>query len=280
MFLFPNGKQYIVNWLNATYKASFDPAEFNWVGPRALDASEQTAYPGKDTSIQIRSTADSKVYGNLDLFYNRYDISTILGKNINLILPLPVSKLTVVQNIDCLGALNQFFGLELTKDEVKVSPVDYDNMRVRFEILPNSILWTGVLDMAIKYGDSVLSDLVTAGHTSLDFAYPNFNTNNGQAPIYAYSKNFTTVMRKYVNSGTNLTTRDLMDILSATGDPWTIYRSPSSWNLFEAEAVYNGPNTAEYPTDSFYDSVLVVKLALYCTNLAGNLYLQYNSTDI
>ena len=280
MFLFPNGKQYIINYLNTTNKLSLSPSEYIWLGPRELDDTEKAAYPNCTAAVQIKSTADAKTYGNLELYYRRFDIGTLLGVGTDNDIVLPISPLTVSSNHECLGGLFQFLGIELTKDEVVEEPVNWQQRTVRFTIKPDSLLWFGTLTVRIKPGDSILSDLVESGKTSAMYAYPNFNTNNGQGPIYAYGINFTQAMRPYAGKGLKVTPADLMAILSSTGDPWTLFRSPSDWNLFESEVIYNGPNSADFPTDPFYENVCVVKLALYCTNLAGTLYLQYNSTSL
>lgn len=280
MFLYPNGKQFIINYLNKTNKTSLSPQEYIWLGPRALTEDEKTTFPTCDTAVQIKSSADAKTYGNLDLYYTRYDISKFLGIGTENDIELPISPITVSSNYECLGSLYQFLGIELTKDEVKLESVNWDNRTARFELLPNSLLWFGVLTVRIRPGDSVLSDLVGNNETSTMFSYPNFNTNNGQGPIYAYGVNFTEAMRPYAGKGLDIKPADLMGILATTGDPWTLFRSPSNWNLFESEVIYNGPNGPDFPTDPFYENVCVVKLALYCTNLAGTLYIQYNSTSL
>lgn len=280
MFLFPNGKQYIINYLNTTFRASFAPEEFTWVGPRALTTAEATLYPDETVSVQLRATNDAKAYGNLDVYYHRLDIGSHIGMGTDNDIELPISFQLSSLNTDCLGSLYQFVGIELTPDEIKPVAIDFVNRVVTFEVTDTSLLWTGVLKLRIKPGDAVLGDIVSSGLTSTQYAYPNINTNNGQAPLYAYNMIFTDAMRNYQNSGTNLTTGDLLKILGTTGDPWTVYRSPSAWNLFEATVLYNGPNKPEYPTDPYFERVLVVNLALYCTNLAGNLYIQYNSSSL
>jgi len=277
VFLYPNGKQYIIDTLNALYKVSLTPEEFTFLGPRVLDDTELAAFPGKDTSVQLRAGNDAKVYGFVDLYYNRYDISKIVGVNSDNDFELPLSPITVDNNYDCLGALKQFTGIELTKDEVKFAPVDKVNNLVTFEMLDSSLLWTGTLTMRTRDGDAILSDVIEPQSTASLFDYPYFNTNNGQAPIYAYRTDFTEAMRPYASRGKNITTAELMNILSVTGDKWTIFRSPANWNLFESTVVYHGPNTSDLPTDPYFDTVCVVELALYCTNLAGRIYIQYNS---
>lgn len=277
MFLYPTGRKYIIDHLNQTFKASLRPEEFNWIGPRALDEDEQKLFPDATVSVQLRSNNDAKVYGNVDLYYHRLDIGTLIGKDSVNDFEMPISPVTVDTSHECLAAFNQFFGIELTKDDVVDLPVDRLNQTVEIRVKDNCLLWTGSATMRIKAGDSIMGDLLENDTVASVFDYPNFNTNNGQAPLYAYGFNFTETMRPYQNRGTDISTVELMTILaSTTRDPWTIFRSPSHWNLFESTVVYNGANTDEFPTDPFYDSVLVVELAYYCTNFAGRLYLHYN----
>lgn len=277
MFLFPNGKQYIVNYLNSTFSANLSPDELDFGTPRSLDENELALYPTKTDALNIKALNTAKVYGQMDVFYNRLSLDKLFGLETSNPVVVPVALQFVNTVHDCLSAIQLFLGVEFTPDDIEDLVVDKDRKTMSLVAKPNSLLWVGETTVAIKQGDAVLGDIVNPNKVDV-YPYPYFNTNNGQGPIYGYATDYTDAMRPYKDRGIALTDRELLTVLSSTGNPWTIYRSPSNWNLFESKVIYNGKNTDAYPTDPYYERVCVVELALYCTNLAGYLYLHYNTT--
>lgn len=254
--------------------------------PAPVAGSWKEVTTTKNTVVKISQTVPAVTYNGKNwVTYDRTQISALLNQ-------LPNASTLKVDNPksvkDLLRAINRRWGLGLEDGDVVDDPITLDadgKATVTMMMHPDSYLYLGSFTFDIVPGDAQLSENVTVA-TLNGMNYPDGNTtvansNKGYAQPYSYSFDFTlkeTELRA-LKVGTDIT--GLADILTyITKTTWTDSTSDAdnAYTVTGAEILYNGLNSADYPTSSAFKYLVIVKMGPKC-KLQGKMYLQFNDKD-
>lgn len=238
---------------------------------------------GHNAMVRVTATPLANAMGHTVVFYDRLAFDEMFT-GLDGIQPLsvPARLDTVFTSHDIVPLINQYYGLKLRTSDVERTDIDRSAWVVRLVAHPDSLGWIGELDVKLTPGDALIPSNFDPD-TLKPYSYPYFNTRVGQGAVYSYPWRFDDYAIELRNFGINATeafrTRMAQIMKTVTGDGWIVYRNPIEYNLKEAEIVYNGKNSAAYPTNPSYDNVLVIELSLYCINLGGRMYIHYNDPE-
>lgn len=281
MPLLATAEEVILADINQKHGLDLKPADITFGEPRAPATSDEiTAANGRNTMVRIQALATANAIGSTFIYYDRVDFADMYTDPDGIEpLRVPARLDSVFTSHDIVPLINQYYGLRLRPSDVVSVAIDRDTWRVELEADPLSLGWVGKQTVQLLPGDALLPSNFDS--MTLDaYQYPYFNTRVGQAAVYSYPWRFDDYAAELKAAGTNLTLTRLGQILkTVTGDNWIVYRNPVDFNLTEAVISYNGKNSYDFPTKPSVDNVMVVDLSLYCLNLGGRLYLQYNDPD-
>lgn len=279
MPLIKSGKQAIVDAVNAYATLGLTEKHLTVGEPEVLDP---VGTNGENTRVRLVATQDAPVRGATLVRYRRLPFSTYFTEpdGVNpLVVPVPKNANFAY---DVVSNLRQFCGMDIDTGDLMDHEIDRFNMQLLLEAAPNSLGWVGSVTAKLVDGDTVLSDVFKQTDLAGFFAYPNFNTNLGQAALYSYRYDFSdsAAFLKTITSGNLASQLTALAALlkSVTKDDWTVYRNPTDFNLNAVEFRYNGlNNNPQYLGNTNYSRVLVVELAFYSLKLGGLLYIHYNA---
>lgn len=281
MPLLATAEEVILADINQKHGLDLKPVDITFGEPRAPATSDEiTAANGRNTMVRIQALATANAIGSTFIYYDRVDFADMYTDPDGIEpLRVPARLDSVFTSHDIVPLINQYYGLRLRPSDVVSVAIDRDTWRVELEADPLSLGWVGKQTVQLLPGDALLPSNFDS--MTLDaYQYPHFNTRVGQAAVYSYPWRFDDYAAELKAAGTNLTLTRLGQILkTVTGDNWIVYRNPVDFNLTEAVISYNGKNSYDFPTKPSVDNVMVVDLSLYCLNLGGRLYLQYNDPD-
>ncbi|ANZ50583.1 putative virion structural protein [Erwinia phage vB_EamM_Stratton] len=238
---------------------------------------------GHNSMVSVQALPIANATGRATVYYDRLEFSDMFtGLDGNQPLRVPARLDSVFTAHDIVPLVNQYFGLSLRTSDVENTEINRSSWVVDFVATADSLGWLGTIEVQVLPGDALLPS--NFDPTTVDpYIIPYFNTKVGQAAVYGYPWRFDDYAAELMAMGT--TTTDAKNIRLAqilqkvTGDPWQVYRNPVNFNLKENTFVYNGKNSASFPTNPSYDNVLVIELSLYCLNFGGRMYIHYNDPD-
>lgn len=277
MPLIKSGKQAIVDAINAYASLGLKPEHLDFGTPTVLEVSDDAS---KNTVVKVSALQSAPVRGATVVQYNRQPFSKYFTEPDGVNPMVITTPTTANTSHDLLPGIRQFLGIELTEDDLVLTVIDHDAMTVRLEATEESLGWLGGITAKLVPGDGVLADAFL--NTSLDsfYAYPNFNTLLGQAPVYSYRYDFSDYMSllRTVSAGNLPLDKIAAMMKTVTGNDWQVARSPSDYNLTAAVFRYNGLNNNPlYSGNRNYSRVLVLELAFYSLKLGGLLFIHYNA---
>lgn len=279
MPLIKSGKQAIVDAVNVYATLGLTENHVTFGLPEVLSPEGPN---GENTRLRITMNQSAPARGATIVRYTRLPFSEYFTEpdGVNpLIVPVPKNANFAY---DVLSNLRQFCGMDISDDDLVDHEIDRVNMRLLLEASPNSLGWIGSVTAKLIDGDTVMSDVFGQTDLSTFFAYPNFNTNLGQASLYSYRYDFSdsaTLLKSITADNLASQLPALAALLkSVTRDDWMVYRNPTEYNLNAAVFRYNGlNNNPQYLGNTNYSRVLVVELAFFSLKLGGLLYIHYNA---
>ena len=239
----------------------------------------------RNTQLLCTAANNSKYVGSVTLLYNRLDIA-ILFKNIKVNLDVQGATTTT----DLLDRFNTRYGLSVADTDIVPSPVspltpEQPSVSATITFADSSLVYFGSLVLTVGPDSEVgerLSTVVT--QTLLDgLHYPDPDTGKGQAYIYSYGVDFTSIKSylETITTGSPIVLEDLQrEINKVVEDLWVVDTNPADYNLQGVVVKYAGVTTdpAAVDVDDSYSNVVILTLDdTLCSNFAGDLYLHFNA---
>lgn len=284
MPLLATAEKIILDEINIENSLSLKPTDIMFGTPSVPTTDDEVKKSaGHNTMVLIQALPGASALGYTTVYYDRLNFNEVFtGLDGNQPLTVPARLDSVQTARDVVPLINHFYGLSLRPDDVVDAAIDRTTWIVELTAMPESLGWLGSINAQLTPGDALIPSNFDPSVIK-PYSLPYFNIKVGQANVYGYPYRFDKYAQKMMDFGTGDDPEILAQVgyvlTTVTGDPWTIYRNPLSFNLKEAAIVYNGKNKADLPTNSSYDNVMVIELSLYCLNLGGRLYLHYNDPD-
>lgn len=235
----------------------------------------------RDTKIELVAIPGVKYRGKVTVFYNRIDLA-LLFKNVGANVGIDVQDGQTSD--DLIPLINAKYGTDFEVGDLEqVALVTGTGPRtVTLTAVAGNVAYSGAFDVVYDLEaidlDSVVIVLDLAG-----FNYPSADTTKGQASIYSYNLDGSTVVDDFwagvVVGAVDDTFVAPFNTSFRVDEDWVFDdQAPADFNLSGATVVYNGVNDANSvkaaapglllnPT---YADVCVMKLSdTECTNFAG-----------
>jgi hypothetical protein len=238
-------------------------------------ASIPTEASGVNTSMTITSPGVASPFaGEVSVKHIRLNLADLL-----ILIPNEVAVSNIATTLAFALALNKFYGLLFTADDIVNEPVVLANGTgtITLTALSTSRAWVGSVTFNVVPGRQLLADVITT--TKLDgLDYPDPYEAKPFGNAYSYWRNFSARYSALdiLLTGESGDLSSVKDVLAyITGDAW-VSTGSSRYSLEGAEITYVG-ETSGYPeTNQNYQKVVVLKLGTACLGLAGRMFLHYN----
>lgn len=229
---------------------------------------------GVNTSMTITSPGVSSPYaGEVTVKHIRLKLSDLL-----VLLPSEVAVNNVATTLAFAQALNKFYGLLFTAEDIVNEPVTLMGGvgTITLTALATSRAWTGSVTFNVVPGRQILSDVIT--NTKLDgLDYPDPYEAKPFGNAYSYWRNYSAKWQDLdVIVANNPDLSSIKDVLVyMTGDAWVTTGS-SRYSLQDATVLYVGDTSGYEEANQNYDKLVVVQLAAACLGLSGRMFLHYS----
>jgi len=229
----------------------------------------------RDTMADLLAVFGGDFKENTVITYRRLDAANIFGSVATVIRPKSQKNIT-----DLLEDINSLYGLALSSEDIEDGLVDLSKLPVTVDIVfkHDNPAWQGsfqviVERLPINLDDAVLNRVLPV------LRYPTGQSTLIQGDLYVYSKDFTDDASILVNVDFNTPLDGVLQLLNkyAKPDVWVMRSQAADFNLYNAEAIYNGPVVDTYSTRRGFTRLLVVQLDKLCSNMAGRLLFHYNA---
>lgn len=229
----------------------------------------------RDTMADLLAVFGGDFKENTVITYRRLDAANIFGSVATVIRPKSQKNIT-----DLLEDINNLYGLALSSEDIEDGLVDLSKLPVTVDIVfkHDNPAWQGsfqviVERLPINLDDAILNRVLPV------LRYPTGQSTLIQGDLYVYSKDFTDDATILVNVDFNTPLDGVLQLLNkyAKPDVWVMRSQAADFNLYNAEAIYNGPVVDTYSTRRGFTRLLVVQLDKLCSNMAGRLLFHYNA---
>lgn len=171
----------------------------------------------------------------------------------------------------------------------QISPRDFYDQNIelvdlpaKFEIQmrPTCLCFQGTLTINVGNPKVHIGEVIV-NRDLAGLQYPTDQSVKGQAPFYAFERNFTFAgqMLQEKFGYDDILSADQLDILNDLWeDVWVLENATVDFNLEGARVVYNGETaTSPSPCNTDYANVLLIEVSdVLCKNYAGHLILHYD----
>lgn len=248
--------------------------------PQAVSEITPAPTTTKNTRVYLTAAANSPYTSRVPVYYDRLNFATVFAySSVNTLAKLRSYNPASIH--DLIPDLNNYYGLELTADDIEDGPLSLTNGAgtAVIKAKPGSYTWTGEFTVTIAPGDMALDRTMTVTDLT-GIAYPSGQQVKGQAEVYSYAYDgspfYEYLQSITLEGGPQDPTQALADfILELTGDTWVL-TGAADYSLSGAKVIYNGPNSLNKPSNANYDYVLEITLGADCSNFAGTLRFHYN----
>lgn len=222
---------------------------------------QKTNLHDRNTTVRISGVAGRGYYGDVDVYYNRLDISDVV----------PLFEFRSQKE---LNRENVVTGLR-NKHEIDIEPVDFDPFTLPpledgevlerlFQVSANSLQWTGKLNAVLEFGPSWLDTVIKNTDLTVQ-RHPNDLPTRIYGRMLGWDVDFTGVldMLKPVN-GRYPNFLDVRKMTSALG-----------WPLFGDYAIQDLPVSQVPLANPAFDRV-IVQTTTNSSRISGPIYFHYN----
>ena len=280
MSLFRDARSQVLADINAKNVTAFKASDVVWGPAQSVAAMNPQPTTTKNTAVTLSAAAGSPYSGQVQVYYDRLSFATVFANTpVNTYAKLRAFRPSTIH--DLIPALNDYYGLELSADDIEDGPLSLVDGVGSATIIakPGSWTWTDSFSVSIQPGDLYLDVAMTV--TDLNgVQYPSGQSIKGQAEVYSYRYDCSAYGELFaaisvVTEGGEPVTQALVDAINdLTGDTWTL--SAGAFGLSGAKVIYNGTNSLNKPSNSNYDYLLEIQLSADCSNFAGVLRFHYN----
>lgn len=283
MSLFRDARPQVLSDINTKNGITLKMADVLWGQAQAVSGMNPQPSTSKNTAVTLRAAANSPYSGQVQVYYDRLSFATVFSST-------PVNTYAKLRAFhparihDLIPALNDYYGLELTTDDIEdgeLTLTDGIGSAV-IKAKAGSLTWTDAFTVSIAPGDLYLDKAMTV--TDLNgVQYPSGQSAKGQAEVYSYRYDASAYADFFaaisvVTPGGEAVTQAVVDAINEiTGDVWILQAGANS--LSDAKIVYNGTNSLDKPSNSNYDYIIEIQLSDACTNFAGTLRFHYNRAN-
>lgn len=229
----------------------------------------------RDTEADLLAVFGGDFKQNAVITYRRLDADVVFGSIATVVRPNGQRLVS-----DLLVDINRLYDLVLTVDDIVDSPIDLGTLPAKVDITfkEDNPAWQGTFEVRIERLPVNLDDVVVNKVLPV-LRYPTGQSELIQGDLYIYSKDFTSAASALVNVDFNTPLDGVMQVLNAAVKPdvWVQRAQTADFNLYNAEAIYNGPVVDTYSTRRGFTRLLVVQLDKLCGNMAGRLLFHYNA---
>jgi len=279
MSLFRDARPQIVASINTLNNISLKMSDLLWSPAQRVSEITPAPTTTKNSGVVLRAAPNAPYTSSVRVFYDRLSFATVFANT-------PVNTYAKLRSYspatthDLIPALNDYYGLELTVDDIELINLNLTNGSgvATIRAKSGSFTWMDEFTVTVAPGDLTLDTAMTV--TSLDgVQYPSGQSTKGQAEVYSYRYDCSA----YGDFLKAITITDPVDVTAAvcdfisavTGDVWTLTPA-GNFSLLGAKIVYNGANSLSKPSNSNYDYLFEIQLSDSCANFAGTLRFHYN----
>ena len=229
----------------------------------------------RDTIADLLAVFGGDFKENAVITYRRLDADVIFGSVTTVIRPKRQKNIS-----DLLVDINELYDLALSTDDIVDGLVDLGKLPVTVDVVfkADNPAWQGAFQVIVERLPVNLADAVVNRVLPV-LRYPTGQSTLIQGDLYVYSKDFTEDASVLVNVDFNTPLDGVLQLLNkyAKPDTWVMRAQAAEFNLYNAEAIYNGPVVDTYSTRRGFTRLLVVQLDKLCNNMTGRLLFHYNA---
>ncbi len=281
-----SSKRSLVEFINGTFNINLNHDEVIIGTPIPVVGSYREGQTERNTLVRVTAKEASNYQDTIVVAYDRLQLA-----DLNKLLDFRVKGYNLVNTHDLIPLIWRRFGIILDTEDIIDEPLSNHQTEeglppiYKLRAQPEALGWLGECLVTVEEGDAVLSEYVDDSELN-GLNYPdNDDGANGSAIVYMYGYDFTDykhVLETYpVDLVLDDTSTDILEAVKAIDEgngknAWNLTEGDTSWSLFGATVIYNGPNDPSLPTNPKYKYVLGLQLREDLVVPPGVMYLHYD----